>query len=343
VNFDLDENQALFKATVERFCGETDVAARLATRRRPGGIDRGRWQEMAELGLIGLAATETDGGLGGSLLDCVVVAQALGQGQAVEPWLECGFLPARLLAGSPHAENVVAGTEIAAFAFAEPGRRFEMDAVTVQARGGVLNGDKHFVLAGGAADLFIVSAAHEGRTALFAVRRDAQGVDVKPYPVADGGLAAVVTFRDTPVGDPLVVDLDKLIDEARLIAAAEMAGLARRVFDDTLDYVKTREQFGQPIGRFQVIQHRMVDCYAKLEAIQSAVYRAVLQPGTPLAAVKGFVAEEAIWVAQQAVQLHGGMGMTDELGIGHGLKRILLLSKLFGDPATGITAYAKAA
>ena len=122
-----------------------------------------------------------------------------------------------------------------------------------------------------------------------------------------------------------------------------MAGLAKRLFDDTLDYVKTREQFGQPIGRFQVIQHRMVDGYTKLEAIQSAIYRAILQPAAPAEAVKAFVAEQAIWIAEQAVQLHGGMGMTDELGIGHGLKRILLLSKLFGDPSSGIAAYARAA
>lgn len=343
MNFDLDENQALFKATVERFCAGSDVAARLAARKLPGGLNRERWQELAELGLIGLAAAESDGGLGGSLLDCVIVAQALGQGQAVEPWLECGFMPARLLSGSEHAEGIIAGRQIAAFAFAEPNRRFQTDAVSVQAKNGTLNGEKRFVLGGGAADLFIVSAAHEGQTALFAVARDAKGVDVKPYPVTDGGMAAVLTLRDAPSGAPLTADIAKVIDDARLIAAAEMVGLARRVFDDTLEYVKTREQFGQPIGRFQVIQHRMVDGYAKLEAMQSALYRALLNASAPVAAVKAFVAEEAIWVGEQSVQLHGGMGMTDELGIGHGLKRILLLSKLFGDSASGIAAFAKAA
>jgi alkylation response protein AidB-like acyl-CoA dehydrogenase len=343
VNFDLNENQALFKATVERFCGPGDVSARHAARKLPGAINRARWQELAELGLIGLAATESDGGLGGSLLDCAIVAQALGRGQAVEPWLECGFLPARLLAGSDHAPSVVDGSMVAAFAFAEPGRRFQMDAVGMRAKSGLLNGEKSFVLGGGAADLFIVTAAHEGRTALFAVPRDAKGVDVKPYPVTDGGMAAMVTLRDVAAGEPLPADFDGVIDEARLMAAAEMVGLAQRLFDDTLNYVKTREQFGQPIGRFQVIQHRMVDVYAKVEAVQSALYRALLQPSAPPAAVKAFVAEEAISVAHEAVQLHGGMGMSDELGIGHGLKRILLLSKLFGDPASGIDTYARAA
>lgn len=343
MNFDLDENQALFRATVERFCGPADVAARLATRRLPGAIDRTRWRELAELGLIGIAASEADGGLNGSLIDCAVVAQALGTGQAVEPWLECGFIPARLLAGSEHAEAVIAGATLATLAFAEPRRRYELDAVTMRVESGKLNGEKSFVLCGEAAELFIVSAEHLGQTALFAVPRDAPGVDVKPYPVADGGIAAVLTLRDTPSGAPLVTELGPVIEDARILAAAEMAGLAHRLFDETLAYVKTREQFGQPIGRFQVIQHRLVDAYAKVEAIQSAVWRALLKPGCAPAAVKGFVAEEAIWVAQQAVQLHGGMGMTDELGISHCLKRIVLLAKLFGDPASGIAAIARAA
>lgn len=342
MNFDLDENQELFKAAVERFCENSDIAARKTMRAMPGGIDRDRWRELALLGLIGVAAAEADGGIGGSLLDCAVVAQALGHGLAAEPWLECGFLPARLLAGSGHLDAVASGETIAAFAFAEPGRRYRMDATGVEAKDGKLNGTKRFVPAGGAADLFIVSALHEGATRLFTVPRFASGVDAKPYPAIDGSLAVELTLRAVECGPPLSTDLDSVINDARLMAAAEMAGLARRLFDDTLAYVKTREQFGQPIGRFQVIQHRMVDGYAKVENIQSAVWRGLLQPSSPTA-VKAFVAEQAIWVAEQAVQLHGGMGMSDELGIGHGLKRIQLLSRLFGDPASGIAEYARAA
>lgn len=343
MNFDLDENQELFKATVERFCAGADVAARHAARKLPGGIDRARWRELAELGLIGLAAAENDGGMEGSPLDCAIVAQALGYGLAAEPWLECGFLPARLLAGSSHCATVIGGESLAAFAFAEPGRRFQLDAQMVTAKDGRLNGSKQFVLSGGAADLLIVTADLNGKTALFAVAADAQGVTVRPYPVADGSLAATVIFHDVAVGEPLPASLPATIDAARLIAGAEMVGIARRLFDDTLEYVKTREQFDQPIGRFQVIQHRLVDAYAKVEAIQSSLYRALLQPSAPSFATKAHIAEQAIWVAHQAVQLHGGMGMSDELGIGHGLKRIVLLSKLFGDPASGIHEYARAA
>jgi alkylation response protein AidB-like acyl-CoA dehydrogenase len=343
VNFDLDENQALFKATVERFCADADIAARHAARKLPGGIDRARWQELAGLGLIGLAAAEADSGMAGSMLDCATVAQTLGHGLAAEPWLECGFLPARLLAGSSHCAGVVSGETLAAFAFAEPGRRFQLDAQAVKAKGGRLNGSKQFVLSGGAADLFIVTAEQAGKTALFAVAADAPGVEMRPYPVADGSLAAAVTFHDVAIGDALGADLDQVIDAARLMAAAEMVGIARRLFDDTLEYIKTREQFDQPIGRFQVIQHRMVDAYTRIESIQSSLFRALLQSSTPSFATKAHIAEHATWVAHQAVQLHGGMGMSDELGIGHGLKRIVLLAKLFGDPASGIREYARAA
>ncbi len=343
MNFDLDENQELFKAAVERFCQGQDVAARRAARAQPGGIDRARWQELAELGLIGLAAGEADGGMDGSHGDLAVVAQALGHAQAVEPWLECGFIPARLLAGTDQLAGVIAGETVAAFAFAEPARRFVLEAQGVKVRGGKISGTKQFVLGGGAADIFVVSAEDGGKTGLYVVDAKAADVEVRPYPVADGGVAAIVTFHDAAAEGPLAADLGAVIDEARMMAAAEMTGIAQRLFADTLEYLKTREQFGQPLGRFQVLQHRMVDAYARVESIQSAILRALLQPAAPMAAIKAHVAENAIWVAHQAVQLHGGMGMSDELGVGHGLKRIVLLSKLFGDPASDILDYARAA
>ena len=349
MNFDLDENQALFRASVERFSAGQDVPARHRTRRLDTGLDRARWQALAELGLIGLAASEADGGMGGSALDCAVVAQALGHAQAVEPWLECGFLAARLLAGTPHLAGVIAGTIVAALASAEAGGRYTLDARSVKARaagagsdgGFVLSGEKRFVMSGGAADLFVITALHDGETRLFAVPRGTPGLEVKPYPIADGSVAAVVICHDVAAGPPFA-GLDRLlaaVDATRLMAAAEMAGLARRLFDDTLVYVKTREQFGQPIGRFQAIQHRMVEAYARCEQIESALYRALLMPGDGRGA-KAFIGENAIAVGELAVQFHGGMGTTDELGIGHGLKRIVLLSKLFGDPASDLAALA---
>ncbi len=354
MNFDLDENQSLFKAAVERFSSSATVPARLRTRALAGGFDPARWHELAGLGLIAIAASERDGGLGGSSLDCAVVAQALGNAQAVEPWLECGFLAARLLAGTSFIEQVISGETLAAFAFAEAGRRYTLDAVHMRASksgdGYTLSGEKQFVLHGAVADLFIVTANLEGTTALFAVPRDAAGVDVRPYPVADGSFAAILTLHNVNVSAPLPGGPERLarvIDDSRLMASAEMVGQAQKLFDDTLSYVKTREQFGQPLGRFQVIQHNMVGGYEKIEQMQSALYRAILAPETgrsrELCGLKAFVGEAAISVAHLAVQMHGGMGTTDELGIGHGLKRIMLLSKLFGDPASDLALFAKAA
>ena len=349
VNFDLSENQQLFKATVERFYASTDIAARRAVRKLPGGLDRARWQQLADLGMIGLPADEADGGLGGSLIDCAVVAQALGYGLAVEPWLECGFLPARLLAGTDDVAAVVSGRVLATLAFAEANGRYALDAhlVTATAQGGayLLSGEKRLVLSGGTADLFIVSANLGGETRLFTVKREAVGLDLKPYPVVDGSLAAVATFRNVSA-EPPFAGIDRLIaaiGETRLMAAAEIVGTARRLFDDTLAYVKSREQFGKPIGSFQVIQHRMVDMLTKCEAMQSSLYYGLLLPNTNAEGIKAFIGTQAQWVAEQAVQLHGGMGVTDELPIGHGLKRIMLLSKLFGDPASGFARYEEAA
>ncbi len=344
MNFDLDDNQLMFRDTVERFCAPIDVARRHAMRKMDGCFDRDRWNELGGLGLVALALPEADGGLEGSLLDCAVVAQAMGQGLAVEPWTECAFLAAKLLAGSMHAAAIADGSKLATLAFAEAQGRYVLDARAVTAQDGRINGEKIFVLSAAAANLLIVSANEGGETRLFVVDAKAEGVHIRSYPVVDGSLAGVVTFHNVaaePLGD--FARLETAVDETRLIAAAEIVGTAKRLFDDTLEYVKTREQFGQPIGRFQVIQHRLVDAYAKLEAIQSSLYRALLLPGQDRAATKAFIAENAQWIAEQAVQLHGGMGMTDELALGHGVKRILLLCKLFGDPSSAIAAIAKAA
>ena len=348
MNFDLDENQTLFKATVERFVASEDVPARHRMRRMPGGFDRARWGEMAELGLLAIAGSEAQGGLGGSDLDCAIVAQALGKGVAVEPWLECGFLPLRLLDDAP---GLIEGETIYGFAFAEAGGRYTLDAraVSVKASGSghVLNGEKRFVLGGGIADKLIVTASLGGETHLFLVNR--VDADLRDYPVADGSLASVAMFRDAPA-TLLPAGMDRIVaavEDVMLMASAEMVGLAQRLFDETLTYVKTREQFGKPIGQFQVIQHRMVDNYARCEELQSALYRALLMPSSDRWAsrsgLKAQVGELASLVAQDAVQFHGGMGMSDELIIGHAMKRIMILSKLFGDPAAGFAAFAEAA
>lgn len=350
MNFDLDDEQAQFRATVERFTAPVGIPARKRLRALPGGFDRAGWRELGDLGLIALALTRDAGGLGGSLVDCAVVAEALGRGLAVEPWLECGFLPARLLGDPP--KEFANGEQVFAFAFAEPGQRYALGPSRVIARRttGDLTvfGEKSFVLGGEAADVLLVTARLDNRVALLSLPAEGPGVHRRGYTVADGGRAAVVTFTDAPASliafdEPGLVE--RVAAEASLMAAAELTGLASRLFDDTLAYVKTREQFGSPIGRFQAIQHRLVECYAMLEQMRSMLWRTALALPAPaeVAGAKAFIAERALHIGHEAIQLHGGMGVTDELAIGHAHKRVVLLSKLFGDPDNGVARYAMAA
>ncbi len=353
MNFDLDESQELFKDTVERFMKDVTVTERHRVRKMPGGFDPARWKELADAGLIAVTASEADGGIDGSQTDCAVVAQSLGQALCFDPWLECGFLPAKLLAGTEYCAPVVAGELLCAFAFAEPGQRYVLNAEMTTAKTtdgpAFLTGEKNFVLYGAIASHFIVTAKLDGKTELFLLERGAQGVSVKEYPVADGGLAAVLSVHNSPAialpgGEER---LHAAIDEARLAASAEMVGITQKLFDDTLEYVRTREQFGQPIGQFQVIQHKMVDCYDKLEQMQSGLLRLLLVPAADrsgqIEGFKAMIGENAHWIAHQAVQFHGGMGVSDDINIGHGLKRIILLSRLFGDPQSGYARFCKAA
>ncbi len=362
MNFDLSEDQVLFKATVERFVAPVDVEARRKIRAHDGGYDRARWRKLAEMGLIAMAADEAQGGMGGLLTDLAVVAEALGTGNACDPWLENGVLPARLLAQAGNGEvvaNILNGSMIAAFAFAEPGNRYSIrpsaTGATATGDGFTLSGEKRFVMGGALADWLIVSAKCDGNTGFFLVSADADGIHRRSYRIADGSIAAEIQFHDVTLDADakLSIDDDRLqtiIAETRLLAGAEMVGLAQRLLDDTLAYVKEREQFGVAIGSFQAIQHRLVECYAMLEQARSMLWRATLASRNDgatwcaqVAGAKAFIGDQADHIAQEATQFHGGMGVTDELGIGHALKRVLVLRKLFGDAATEIAHYAEAA
>ena len=345
MNFDLTDDQLMFRDTVARFCGSFDLETRKRARTMPGGFDRSRWRALADLGLLALPANEAQGGLGGSLADCAVVAEALGYGVAVEPWLELCFWPLRL-AEVEMARGIVRAETLVAVAFAEPSGRYRTDPVDTRAADGRLTGEKRFVLGGDAADRFLVTALAEDGFALFL----ADAADRRGYTIVDGSRAAELTFRNAPATrlprDGL--SWEDSISDVRLIASAEMIGLAQRLFDETLAYVKQREQFGQPLARFQVIQHRLVDCYARIEQMRSTLWRALLDQvphgrAGRIAGAKSFIAERALAIGHEAIQLHGGMGVTDELVIGHAHKRVLLLSRLFGDPAADLATYAEAA
>lgn len=360
MNFDLSEEQELFRSSVERFAAPIDVESRRKLRLSPTGYDRSRWQQLAELGLIALAASEDAGGIGGSAVDLALVAEAIGQANSPDPWLEHGALPALLLErGGAHVtlEKVLAGNTIATFAWAERARRYSLEASGMKAEqsgdGFTLTGEKTFVMGALLADQFIVTADLEGKTACFLIPSDTDGLEVRGYRLTDGSIAGELKLTRSMVSAKLEIDaaaLDKVISEVRLYAAAEMMGLGQRLLDDTLSYVKEREQFGVAIGSFQALQHRLVDAYAKVEQSRSMLYRAALADSTDAVAwqracagAKAFISEAVDAVAREAVQMHGGMGITDELAIGHAMKRVMVLSRLFGDVDTALAEYALAA
>ncbi|MEP2989178.1 MAG: acyl-CoA dehydrogenase [Parasphingorhabdus sp.] len=362
MNFDLSEDQEMFKATAERFAAPIDVEARRKIRELNGGYDKTRWQELAELGFLALAADEDQGGMGGSLTDLVVIAEALGQGNAVDPWLENGVLSAKILAtagASETLESVLDGSQIIATAFAEPNGRFNLTPQTTTAKKSgadyIISGEKRFVLNGMIADHFLVTCDCDGELSMFLVASDAEGLRKRGYRLTDGSMAAEIQFLNVIIPTSAKLDIDatiftEIVSEIRLLACAEMVGLAQRLFDDTVEYVKQREQFGTAIGSFQVIQHGLVDCYAQLEQMRSMLWRTALIQRSEAstwqaqyAGAKAFIGENAHFIAKRAVQFHGGMGITDELAVGHAMKRIILLDRLFGDAATNLSEYAEAA
>lgn len=360
MNFDLSEEQQMFVTSVERFAAPIDVEARRRLRLSPTGYDRARWHELAEMGLIALAAGEDAGGMGGSAVDLALVAEAIGKANAPDPLLEHGILPALLLerGGAAEAlEGVLSGQIIATLAWTERGQRYSLKAKGMKAEasagGFTLAGEKTMVMGALMADLFIVTADLGGETACFLVPKDTPGLEVRAYRLADGSIAGEIKLTRAPASVMLALDMDALVAitaELRLYAAAEMVGLGQRLLDDTLAYVKEREQFGVAIGSFQALQHRLVDCYAREEQARSMLYRAALTDRADTAkwqraaaGAKAFVGENIDAIAREAVQMHGGMGITDELAIGHAMKRALVLARLFGDVDTVLAEYALAA
>ncbi len=356
MNFDLNEDQALLKASVERFVADRyggDIERRRGYLQQAHGFSPDNWRVLAELGLLALPFAEADGGLGGGPVELITVAETLGSGLVVEPWLTATVLAGRLLAdaGSPAQKAawlpaIIDGSARVTLAQAEHDGRYAIDFAATAVRGGRISGRKTFVLGAPGADALIVTARGDDGVGLHLVRTDANGVDIRPYRIADGSLAGEVALHEA-AAEPLpggMAALHAAVSLTMLAACGELVGLAALLHRTTVDYARTRRQFGVPIGSFQSLQHRMVDDYAALEQARSMSCRAALAPtAQQIAGAKAFVSEAATRIAHSAVQIHGGMGMTDELLVGHALKRVMLLARLFGDVSTQLRAFAKAA
>ena len=350
--------------SVSRFIeSEYDFDTRQKIASGEGGFSADMWKSFADLGITAIPFAEEDGGLGGGPIELMLVMEQVGRGLVVEPLLANIVLAGGILRRAASAEQkaqylapLIDGSLHAALAFAEPQGRFDIAniATTAESNGSgvVLNGRKNMVLNGGAAGIIIVPARTSGDQSdydgitLFAVPADADGVARKTYPTVDGLQAAEVILENVSVATDAVIGerdqgfgiLKSTVDEATLAVCAEAVGIMQTMHDKTVEYTKNRKQFGVPIGTFQALQHRMVDTMIACEQSRSLLYWAVMLAAADdpavsraISAVKYQVGTAGIHVAREAVQLHGGMGVTWELDIAHYFKRITAIDIMFGN------------
>ena len=362
VDFSFTQEQILLQDSVGKFVDATcDVERHRRLSKTELAYDPAVWRQFAELGWLGVPFSEEQGGIGGTAVDLMVICEALGRGLLREPFLSTvvtcgGFLRrASQQQQTRYIPDIIAGGSQWAFACAESGSGYNLAAVDCraepEAQGYRLTGAKLAVLNGHCADYLVVTARTAGASrdhsgiSLFIVDASLPGVARKPFCAVDGGRGADLQFDGVLVppdamlgveGEALPL-LESVIDEAILAMGGEALGAMQVLLDATVQYTGTREQFGQPIGKFQALQHRMADMYLKVEETRSLLYDAAIQlqeggeSARACAALKVKLAEAGKFVSQEAVQLHGGIGMTDELIVGHHFKRLLLLSKLYGD------------
>ncbi|MGD8418582.1 MAG: acyl-CoA dehydrogenase family protein [Pseudomonadales bacterium] len=365
MDFSFSSEQTLLSDSVEKFVqNDYPFEIRQKLSRSELGFGADNWQTFASLGWLGIPFAEDDGGFGGGAVDTMILMEQFGRGLVVEPYLATVVLAGGALrvAGSPEQKRtylagVIDGSRQGAFAFAEPQGRFNLADLTTTAAaadgGHVLNGHKCVVLNGPAADFLVVSARTGGGQrdregiSLFVVPADAQGITRRDYPTVDGFRASEISFDNVPVPADAVLGevgaaypiIERIIDEGILAVGAEAVGCMEVLYKTTVEYCKTREQFGQPIGKFQVLQHRMVDMFMEHEQSKSLMFMAAMrmdegyddEARKSVSALKVQVGKSGRFVGQSAVQLHGGMGMTDELAVGHYFKRLTTIDTLFGN------------
>jgi len=372
----LSEEQRLLQESAERYVRDAyGFEARQALVRSPDGFSRDNWRQFAELGWLGVAVPEDLGGIGGSTAELALLMEAFGKGLVVEPFLAtvvlCGHLLERTAGEGPNAllQEMLAGDRLLALAHGEPQSRhclWDVATTATSSGGGFrLDGTKSLVFGGEAADTLIVSArSAEGRfsedgISLFLVDPTAPGVTRRGFRTQDGHRAAEVIFDDVAAGyDAVLGSLDAAfslieaaVDRAMVLLCAEAVGAMEAAVEMTGEYLKTREQFGRPIGNFQVLQHRLVEMYMAHQMTRALVFRAAAvwdgldesERRRTAAAVKAQTGKAARLVGQEAVQLHGGMGMTDEMAVGHYFKHLTMIDAPYGNAAYHLTRFAEEA
>jgi alkylation response protein AidB-like acyl-CoA dehydrogenase len=362
MDFNLSKEQELLRDGLSKFLSTRyDLEKSRAAAKTGGGWQPDIWRGFAEeLGILGAALPEDVGGIGGGAVEVMVIAEALGHALVIEPYVDTVVVAGGLLrrAGATALlSKIVEGTAIVALAAAEPGSGDHwQDASTVAERLGdewVLRGSKIVATSAPLATHLLVTARTPAGISLFLVEADWSAIEAHHYRTVDDRRASDLVFdgvRGTLLGEEGQAgpSLAQARDEGAAAICAEAVGGMRKVLADTVEYCKQRRQFGQPIGSFQVLQHRMVDMYMELEQAVAAVYLAVLNleaapdvRARAVSAAKATVGRAARFVGQQAVQLHGGMGMTEELAIGHYFKRLTAFQYEFGSTDYHVARYAE--
>jgi len=374
VNFSLSEEQRLLKDSAERFVRENcSLDQRRALVASEPGYSERCWRQMAELGWLGVGVPEAFGGTGGGPVETMVLMEAFGAGLLVEPYVPSVVLGAGLVAeAGTEAQKAailpaaVAGELKLAFAWVEPQSGFDLfDVRTTAARrdgGWVIDGAKGVVLGAAAADRLVVSVRTSGGPrdrngiGLFLVDREADGVTLRDYRTVDGLRAAEVVFDEVAVGDDAVLGdprdalpaVEAVAERAIAALCAEAVGVMDVIVRETAEYLKTRKQFGRPIGAFQILQHQFTDMLIATEEARSMTYVATLRLGErdavarakAVSGAKHLVGRHGRMIGQRAIQLHGGMGMTEEMAVGHYFKRLTMIDVMFGDEAYHLKRYA---
>ena len=365
MDFELSEDQVLLQESVQRFVQDNySFEQRRKIVNNDKGFSETHWKQFAELGWLGMAFPEAVGGYGGTPVETMIVMEEFGKGLVAEPFVSTVVLGggAIIAGGSAEQQQEIVG-KIAegelklALAFAERQSRYNLADVETKAEAVgsdyILSGAKSVVFGAPSADKFIVSARTSGGSreeagiSLFLVDSNASGVAVRGYPTVDGLRAGEVTLNNVKIPGSAMVGskdqgfdiLDHVIDHAIAATAAEATGAMSALNNMTLEYIKTREQFGQPIGKFQVLQHRMVDMFIAHEEAKSMSMMVAMRVSDEdvrerrkaASACKVQIAKSCRFVGQQAIQLHGGIGMTDEYAAGHYFKRLTMIDRSFGD------------
>ncbi|HEX8644727.1 MAG TPA: acyl-CoA dehydrogenase [Allosphingosinicella sp.] len=355
----LNDDQAMLRETARSFMAEEGAIAKQLRHWRDKGCSDGfghaLWKQLAELGFTGILIGEEDGGLGLGHVEAGVVMEEIGRNLTPSPFLVTAVAVVEALKGTAQGERwfpgILAGDTVAALAVDE-GPKHRPEAIAMEAKrsgnGFRLTGKKQFVIQGASADLIVVAArAAEGLT-LFAVEQDASGLDVEGVRLADSSIGARMRFEGVEVDADAVIGevgqgegvLARVLNAGRAGAASEMVGVASGAMAMTVDYLRQRKQFGRAIGEFQALQHRAAHLYSEIEIARAAALKAqqLLDEGSEeadamVSVAKAKAGRVSTLAVQEGVQMHGGIGMTDEYDIGLYMKRDRVLNELFGDSA----------